>query len=847
MVTGSATANVLTFTKGDGSTFNLTVNTGSAVTVNTGSLLVTASISDATTTYTKGDGSTFALTVNNVQNASTASIATSASFATSSSFAQTASFALNVTPINTGSFYLSSSVTNATITFNQGDGTTEAVTVNNVSNASTASIATSASFATTASFAVSASFAPSTPAFPFSGSAVITGSLVIENPTDTTVFSLTQGGTSAYAISHGGGFDTLLTIPINATHAFTGGGNNIYKFETPLVVSSSLTVTGSVNASSFTGSLFGTASFAISSSFATSASVASNAGLIAGTGTNSLRSAPFLNTTPATASGVSAIAIGNEAEALADFSIAIGFNTEVFDASRFEAVAIGKDARTAQYSVAIGSQTDAVGSTSTALGYGANANGDNSVAIGNLPDALSNSSIAIGNNAQANGTDTVSIGTSTNVSSSFGIAIGPSAVTIDQKTVSIGSGSRAEKIGSIVIGSNARSFADNSVMIGTNTQNYDSSRTDSVAIGNNASTAQRTIAIGLNATGLCDSSVIIGRDATANADFSVAIGQNANANDSGTSTKRQVAIGVDARTKHEGEINIGNRFFFNSGSLGKIELRASSRISGSLEVTGSINVSSGSFSGSVINNLTTPTASNAVEHVVALSTADYSAIVSPDPNTFYIINDATGSLVLGNTVVSGSLTVTGALTANLTASVVSASYATFAQTAPFNSITNFYSLIDNRSVVTQTIDANAGGLYNLHISASGLHKVDASTIGTGVSASLNSIYYIDSFSTGSQAVLFLTANSGSGNAFNFRTIISSSAGTYLIPNQTIGNATNNVSKQTSFVNSIIGQGAVANPTIFTVMSDGTRVFGNSSLPNGTNNYLASGNQGTPLT
>jgi hypothetical protein len=41
--------------------------------------------------------------------------------------------------IDTGSFYISSSVSNATITFNQGDGTTEAVTVNNVQNAVSAS------------------------------------------------------------------------------------------------------------------------------------------------------------------------------------------------------------------------------------------------------------------------------------------------------------------------------------------------------------------------------------------------------------------------------------------------------------------------------------------------------------------------------------------------------------------------------------------------------------------------------------------------------------------------------------------------------------------------------------
>jgi hypothetical protein len=49
----------------------------------------------------------------------------------------------NITDLNnfTGSAYYSSSVSNATITFNQGDGTTESVTVNNVANATSASYA----------------------------------------------------------------------------------------------------------------------------------------------------------------------------------------------------------------------------------------------------------------------------------------------------------------------------------------------------------------------------------------------------------------------------------------------------------------------------------------------------------------------------------------------------------------------------------------------------------------------------------------------------------------------------------------------------------------------------------
>jgi len=102
-----------------------------------------ASATDATITFTKGDASTFDTTVNNVANA------------TSASFATTASFALNVTPIDTGSLMVTGSVTDATLTFTKGDGSTFDLTVDNVVNA------TSASFATTATNAVSASIADS--------------------------------------------------------------------------------------------------------------------------------------------------------------------------------------------------------------------------------------------------------------------------------------------------------------------------------------------------------------------------------------------------------------------------------------------------------------------------------------------------------------------------------------------------------------------------------------------------------------------------------------------------------------------------------------------------------------
>jgi adhesin/invasin len=101
MTTGSATANVLTFTKGDGSTFALTVATGSAVSASfasTASLallnVLTASSNNDTITFTKGDATTFTNVINNV------SASISSSYAQNATTAVTASFATNFTASN---------------------------------------------------------------------------------------------------------------------------------------------------------------------------------------------------------------------------------------------------------------------------------------------------------------------------------------------------------------------------------------------------------------------------------------------------------------------------------------------------------------------------------------------------------------------------------------------------------------------------------------------------------------------------------------------------------------------------------------------------------------------------
>ena len=86
LFTASVSNNVITFTEGDGTTFNLTVATGSSTVTSSLALtnLYTASVSNNIITFTEGDGTTFNLTV------ATGSSTISASYAVSSSQAANA-------------------------------------------------------------------------------------------------------------------------------------------------------------------------------------------------------------------------------------------------------------------------------------------------------------------------------------------------------------------------------------------------------------------------------------------------------------------------------------------------------------------------------------------------------------------------------------------------------------------------------------------------------------------------------------------------------------------------------------------------------------------------------------
>jgi cytoskeletal protein CcmA (bactofilin family) len=263
IVTGSVNSNTLTFTKGDGSTFNLTVATGSGGgTINTGSLLVTASSTDATITYTKGDGSTFTNVINNVSasiSASYAATATSSSHALTANTATSASFATTATSAS------------------------QANNANTAISASYATNALSSSYALTASFAlnvpsINTSSLATTGSNTFIGNETISGSLnvsgsvtgnVLGNNTDIYTGSapiqqvVTLTAAEYTAISASANANTFYVISdstaFNPSTFATTGSNT---FNGNQIISGSLTVTGAISGSIVSASYAATASYA---------------------------------------------------------------------------------------------------------------------------------------------------------------------------------------------------------------------------------------------------------------------------------------------------------------------------------------------------------------------------------------------------------------------------------------------------------------------------------------------------------------------------------------------------------------------------------------------------------
>ena len=126
IATGSVDGNILTFTKGDSTTFDLAVY----ATASSATSLITASISGTTLTFTKGNTSTFDLTI------------VSSSYALNSTNASNADL---LDGLNSTSFVLNSQTSSMTV-----------LSASYASNASSSLTSVSSSYAVTASYALNA-------------------------------------------------------------------------------------------------------------------------------------------------------------------------------------------------------------------------------------------------------------------------------------------------------------------------------------------------------------------------------------------------------------------------------------------------------------------------------------------------------------------------------------------------------------------------------------------------------------------------------------------------------------------------------------------------------------------
>ncbi|WP_198350436.1 ESPR-type extended signal peptide-containing protein, partial [Vreelandella venusta] len=284
------------------------------------------------------------------------------------------------------------------------------------------------------------------------------------------------------------------------------------------------------------------------------------------------------NVRGAQATDLNAIAIGGEASANTQSSVAIGQGANVSGGG------VG--------GVAVGSLAVASTSISTALGAGAQAQGDNSIsiganrgtpsvasadgaqAIGNLTNASGVASmaygresiasgsgaIAMGQSAQANADGAVAIGGSTEGFNGTGaaqangllsVALGNQSLAQGDNTLALGVAATASEVDAIAMGTGAEASATNAIAIGkdstasgvdTGAIGRGAIATGSWAVGTDANASNGGQAFGEFSTASGNNASAYGQSATASGDNSSALGTNASAQGSNA-----IAVGANAR------------------------------------------------------------------------------------------------------------------------------------------------------------------------------------------------------------------------------------------------------------------------------------------------------------
>lgn len=202
----------------------------------------------------------------------------------------------------------------------------------------------------------------------------------------------------------------------------------------------------------------------------------------------------------------------------------------------YGAITVGDAIARQTYALALGVAAEAAEYSSIAIGHDVTANGSSSIAIGDGAEAAnSQDTIAIGRSARAGTTDDNSA-----------------------RSIAIGADAAADNYGAIAIGENARGAAMNATAVGPST----SAGNTCTAVGYSAragatggtATFERSTAVGFVAHVDADDGTAVGSGASVTAASGLALGRSAAVTSGGSDG---VALGVAAESNHPRSLALG--------------------------------------------------------------------------------------------------------------------------------------------------------------------------------------------------------------------------------------------------------------------------------------------------
>ena len=276
-------------------------------------------------------------------------------------------------------------------------------------------------------------------------------------------------------------------------------------------------------------------------------------------------------------------------------------------------IAVGDTAKTTQeYTVALGSRTQATDIYAIAIGDQAKATGQGATAIGSLSLSTALHSLAVGDQAHATGQDSSAYGLKSQATGLASVAVGADAKAKSQNAIAMGNTSTVTGLNAIGIGSLANAEGTQTVVVGRQAHS-DANSENSVAIGQGAhaggqkrandSYSASTIAIGNVAHAMENGDITIGRQATSsvskyhNQEGSGAVVMGAEAHSYGSRGDVVIGSGAEASIIRKGVTNPDDNPEYSQGtaigSMAKVYGTQSIGIGGDVRAIGHSSIAIG--------------------------------------------------------------------------------------------------------------------------------------------------------------------------------------------------------------------------------------------------------------